>query len=187
MKKNKSDNILSDSELFREATSGTRPLKKTDKVAPTSNNKTNIRVKKQSEQEFDSYPLSDFVGELNTCTADEVLAYRGNGVQQRLFKKLRNGQITTESILDLHGLTVDQARTVLNQFLAECLQSQYRCVIIVHGKGSRGDQPILKPMLNNWLQQIPDILAFSSAQAQDGGTGALYVLLRNNRKTESFE
>ena len=184
MTKNKSDNNLSDSDLFREATSGVRPLKNTNKIAPTVNSVKNIRVNRHSNQDKDhpaGYQLSDFSGELTTSTADEILAFRGNGVQQRLFKKLKSGQFPIEARLDLHGLTVDKARTILSQFINECIENQYRCVIIIHGKGSRGDLPILKSMLNHWLKQIPDILAFSSAQPQNGGTGALYVLLKKSQ------
>ena len=175
----KDDDNFSDSELFKAATSGTRPLKENDNITPTPNRIKNIRVQRHLNRETTSYPLSDFSNELNASTADEVLAYRGNGVQQRLFKKLKNAQIGIESRLDLHGMIVETARTVLSQFIADCIEQQLRCVIIVHGKGSRGNPPVLKTMLNHWLKQIPDILAFSSAQAKDGGTGALYVLLKN--------
>ena len=170
----------SDSELFRQATAGTRRLKENDKIKPVPNPVKNIRVKKHTEEENFTYPLSDFAGEISTSSADEKLAYRGNGIQQKLFKKLKNGQIQIESRLDLHGLTVDQSRSILSQFIAECVEMQLRCVIIVHGKGSRGGPPVLKSMLNHWLKQIPEVLAFSSALPQDGGAGALYVLLKNN-------
>jgi len=179
MTKNSLDDDLSDSALFREATTGTRPLKKTDKVAPVANSITNIRVQRHIQEDRAAYALSDFSGELSASSADEVLAYRGNGVQQRLFKKLKNGQIDIEARLDMHGLTVEIARTVLSEFIAESIAQQYRCVIIVHGKGSCGGQPVLKTMLNHWLKQVPDILAFCSAQPQNGGTGALYALLKN--------
>ena len=179
MAKNNPDDKLSDSDLFNEAMAGTRPLKNTNKVAPTPNRIKNIRVQRHTEQETTSYPLSDFSGELNSSTADEIIAYSGNGVQQRLFKKLKNGQISIESRLDLHGYTVENARSILSQFIAESIEQQLRCVIIIHGKGSLGGPPILKTMLNHWLKQIPDILAFSSALPKDGGTGALYVLLKN--------
>ncbi|MDH5256774.1 MAG: Smr/MutS family endonuclease [Gammaproteobacteria bacterium] len=188
MTRNKSDKPAdgneSDSELFRDAISGVRPLKKNDKITPVSMAHKNIPVNKHTIQEDFCYGLSDFAGELNTSTADEILAHRGNGIHQRLFKKLKNGQIPIEARLDLHGLNVDTARTVLSQFIADCTGSQYRCVIIVHGKGSRGGLPVLKSMLNHWLKQIPDILAFCSAQPQNGGTGAVYVLLKKTNATE---
>ncbi len=176
---------LSDSELFREATSGARPLKKSNQITPTPNRIKNIRVHRHINQESHSYALSDFSGELNSSTAEEILAYRGNGVQQKLFKKLKNGQIPIESRLDLHGFTVEAARTILSDFIVNSIAQQYRCVIIVHGKGSRGNLPVLKTMLNHWLKQIPDVLAYSSAQPQSGGTGALYALLK--RKNDQIK
>ena len=178
MTKNKQDDNADDAALFHEAIAGTRPLKKTNKIVPDAP-RQNIRVaRKPAEAENVDYVLSEFAGEVNQSYAEEVLAYRGNGVQQRLFKKLKNGQLPIESRLDMHGMTVDTARQFLSQFIHDCLSARYRCVIIVHGKGSRGGQPVLKSMLNHWLKQIPDILAFSSALSRDGGTGALYVLLK---------
>jgi DNA-nicking Smr family endonuclease len=84
--------------------------------------------------------------------------------------------------LDLHGLTVSYAREMLLEFLRACRQRRVRCVQIVHGKGKSSDrQPILKHKLNLWLRQWEDVLAFCSARPRDGGTGAVYVLLRQAR------
>lgn len=162
-----------------------RVSKDTQKITPTVTHKP-IKVQRHLQEESFEYALSDFAGEINTSTSDEVLSFRGNGIQQRLFKKLRHGQIPVEARLDLHGLTVEPAREILSHFITDCLSQQYMCVIIVHGKGSRGDLPVLKTMLNHWLKQIPDILAYSSAQPQDGGTGALYVLLKNKQKMNTL-
>ena len=187
MTKNKSNNATSDSELFRQAVSDARPLKKTNVVTDAPNKKP-IRVNRNAESKDNfAYNLSDFAGNNDNISAEESLAYRGEGIQQRLFKKLKNGQFDIEAHLDMHGLTVDTARQVLNDFLFDCLSRDYRCVIIVHGKGSRGDAPKLKPMLNHWLKQIPDVLAFCSTQPRHGGTGAVYVLLKNVDKTKHLE
>jgi len=77
-------------------------------------------------------------------------------------------------------MTVDVARKSLSSFLATCGALDNRCIKIIHGKGrgSKGKQPVLKNRLNYWLQQRDDILAFCSARPVDGGTGAVYVLLK---------
>jgi DNA-nicking Smr family endonuclease len=105
-------------------------------------------------------------------------------VQQRLFRDLRRGKIRSELELDLHGLTANHARQTLEQFLSDCQQRKLRCARIIHGKGygSKGQQPVLKQKLNIWLRQHRDVLAFCSATPQDGGTGAVYVLLRSPHK-----
>jgi DNA-nicking Smr family endonuclease len=111
---------------------------------------------------------------------EEYLEYRGPGLQHRQFAKLRNGKVHIEAELDLHGMTLSKAEPVLSQFLEQCQQQQIRCVRIIHGKGwgSRDNKPVLKSKLNHWLRQSEAVLAFCSATVEDGGTGALYVLLK---------
>ena len=112
-------------------------------------------------------------------TGDELLFCRP-GIQSGVFRKLRRGQFAIEAELDLHGCTVDQAREWLLTFLQDAQVRGNRCVRIVHGKGhgSRGRQPVLKGKVNQWLRQIDAVLAFSSTRPVDGGTGAVYVLLK---------
>jgi Uncharacterized protein conserved in bacteria len=80
----------------------------------------------------------------------------------------------------LHGLTRQQAEQVLEAFLVEQLDQQHRCILIIHGKGTRShdNQPVLKNLCENILKLKASVLAFCSAHNQDGGTGALYVLLK---------
>jgi len=184
MKKQKNDNNaierdnISDSALFKAAVSGTRPLKNNN-IRPASPKTKPIRVHRHPHPEPHAYPLFDLGDRTDTSSAEETLAYRGNGIQQNLFKKLKNGQIPIESRLDLHGHTVHEARSALTQFISDKLNQQCRCVIIIHGKGWHSGTPVLKAALKHWLKQIPDILAFSSAQPRHGGTGAVYVLLKS--------
>jgi len=73
-----------------------------------------------------------------------------------------------------------QARLAMAAFITQCQTQRIRHVRIIHGKGfgAAGDAPVLKNRINAWLRQHHDVLAFCSAQHRDGGTGALYVLLR---------
>ncbi|SHF42646.1 DNA-nicking endonuclease, Smr domain [Modicisalibacter ilicicola DSM 19980] len=102
----------------------------------------------------------------------------------RTQKALKQGQIAWEAGLDLHGHTLDEARQELEGFLAEARGKRMRCVLVVHGKAraSTGnlltDYPVIKSHVNAWLREWPTVLAFCSAQELDGGTGAVYVLLR---------
>lgn len=112
-------------------------------------------------------------------TGDELNFHRA-GVQKQTLKKLRKGLFVVESELDLHGLTSITAKPALVDFLNRSLAMERRCVRIIHGKGhgSPDKKPVLKNKLNLWLQQREEVLAFCSARANDGGTGAVYVLLR---------
>ena len=112
-------------------------------------------------------------------TGEELFFVR-EGLQQQLIRKLRRGQLSVTAELDLHGYIVADARIALTEFLKDCRRHGDRCVRIVHGKGhgSRQKLPILKNKVNAWLQQRDEILAFCSARPNDGGTGAIYVLLK---------
>ncbi len=102
------------------------------------------------------------------------------GLQHSLLRKLRQGRVARAAELDLHGMTVPEARLALQRFLLHCRQRGLRCVCIIHGKGYRSPQgrPVLKARLNGWLRQWEDVLAFCPARPADGGGGALYVLLK---------
>ncbi len=110
----------------------------------------------------------------------EELYYRREGVQQAVLRKLRRGQFQVGAALDLHGMTVAMAREALAEFLRRARRDSLTCVRIVHGKGkgSRHRGPVLKQKINHWLRQRDEVLAFCSARPMDGGTGAIYVLLR---------
>ena len=109
----------------------------------------------------------------------DVLSFSRSGLQYSVLKKLRQGKQPIEHVLDLHGLTVAEARKELQAFLGECESAGLRHVIIVHGKGFRSkDKPVIKPMVNRWLRALDNVLAFHSAQPKDGGNGAVYVLLK---------
>ena len=110
----------------------------------------------------------------------DVLSFRGEGVQRRELERLRRGRFEVEADLDLHGRTVAEAVAALERFLEDSRRRGRRCVRIVHGKGfgSRSGMPIMKAHVDRWLRACSGVLAFCSATPPDGGTGALYVLLR---------
>ncbi|PLY12179.1 MAG: DNA mismatch repair protein MutS [Sedimenticola sp.] len=120
--------------------------------------------------------------DLSIETSDE-LSFVRPGVQTRLFQELRRGHIRPDDLLDLHGLRVAEARSILAQFLANAKRHRLRVVHIIHGKGygSQEQQPILKQKINQWLRQRDEVLAFCSAPRFDGGTGAAYVLLSRKK------
>lgn len=114
----------------------------------------------------------------------EYLLFARPGIQRRVVHELQRGRIEPALDLDLHGMTTAHAQTLLRAFLADCAERRVRCARIVHGKGWRSAerQPVLKCKVNYWLRLRAEVLAFCSAPRFDGGTGALYVLLRNPAK-----
>ena len=112
----------------------------------------------------------------------DVLSYAQPGVQKQVFRKLKRGQYSVEAELDLHGLNQLEAQEQLNGFVEAVRAEGIRCVQIIHGKGygSTNKGPVIKPLVNRWLQQRAEVLAFCSARPVDGGTGAVYVLLKSN-------
>lgn len=172
-----------DRELFRQAVTGARPLRH-DNIKTTRHRKKPIpRQRQRDEQLIMQTLLSDPVDLTDIQTGDEAIFTR-SGVQASVMRKLRRGQLRIEAELDLHRMTREEARTALVNFLSACRHQHKRCVRIIHGKGlgSVNKQPVLKGLVVHWLQQRDDVLAFCSARPNDGGSGALYVLLRKTAK-----
>lgn len=109
------------------------------------------------------------------------LSWRRNGVQLAVLRKLRRGHYSCQQALDLHGMTVAMARQALARFLHDAQIHDWHCVRIVHGKGLRSGHrgPVLKAKVGGWLRRRNDVVAFCSTPNHDGGTGAIYVLLKN--------
>jgi len=127
--------------------------------------------------------LSDYLDPSELETGEELLFCRP-GLQHNVLRKLRRGQYSVGVELDLHGMRVAEARQALGAFLQNALASDIKVVRIIHGKGngSLNKQPVLKGKVNHWLQQRIEVLAFCSARPVDGGTGAIYVLLKRARR-----
>lgn len=123
-------------------------------------------------------PLSDATAE--PVEHGEYLSFLRPDTAPNILRKLKRGQFSVAASLDLHGMTLDMARHALHEFFQAERQEIRCCVRVVHGKGNRSDRqiPVLKQMVNHWLPQRDDVIGFCSAPPHDGGTGALYVLLK---------
>ncbi|MGZ8160301.1 MAG: Smr/MutS family protein [Methylobacter sp.] len=172
-----------DSDLFRQ-TIGKVHVVKSDKVLLTEGNKpkpypkprtVNVEEHLGDQSEFD----------IEKVGLEDSLSYTAPGLQHNVLKKLRKGQFGLDAEIDLHGLNSNEAKRQLLHFLHDCVKNGYRCIHIVHGKGYRSadNHPVLKNSLNLWLRQHQDVQAFCSAPPKDGGTGAVFVLLRLSEKT----
>ena len=167
-----------DRELFRRATGDVRRIE--DDRAPPVRTGRAPHTRGQARSEPSSSPglaESEWTSDVGP---GDVLSFARGGVRRREIERLRRGRFEVEADLDLHGRIVADAVVALDRFLDDSRRRGRRCVRIVHGKGfgSRSGRPIMKAHVDRWLRARSEVLAFCSARPPDGGTGALYVLLR---------
>lgn len=167
--------------LFREAMRTVKPLGKTNRLTlkstPPSPPLPTRKKAPPSPTLTHEYNLSNYYS--TVVEAESILSYGHQSLLKKHFNQLKKGQRQWQARLDLHGLTIDTARDALCRFIEAQHARGARCLLIIHGKGGQhGNVPVLKNHVNHWLQQLPQVLAFHSAQPKEGGSGAVYVLLR---------
>lgn len=168
-----------DAALFREAIGTVRPLaddaRSTERAPPPPPRPVqHLADEARVLDELRHLPLDALVVE-----SGAALSYLRDGHDPRLLKRLKSGAIAVQDEIDLHSLRLDAAQRILRAFLAEAAVHGLTCLRVIHGKGLRSEQgPVLKAMVDRSLRLNNDILAFCSARAGDGGTGATLVLLR---------
>jgi DNA-nicking Smr family endonuclease len=168
-----------DSELFRQAVGKVHPVRQ-ESVPAYRRRPRAVPAQTRSDERAVMAALArgDFTHD--GMETGEAIQFKRDGIQDRVFQKLRRGQFSIEAELDLHGLSITAAKEALSQFLANVIRKRQSCVRIIHGKGrgSRDGKPVLKLKLQSWLRQRNDVLAYCSARPRDGGTGAVYVLIK---------
>lgn len=173
------DDDVSDRDLFRQSVGEVRRVRH-DKAQPWREKPApRPRQSEKDDQQVLEDMLSDHYYSAELQPGD-VLTYMRSGVKRTTFRRLRSGRYRIDAECDLHGMRIEQARSSVAEFLAASINKGWRCVRIIHGKGLRSSNrgPVLKGLVNQWLQQRDEVLAFHSARPEDGGTGAVYVLLR---------
>jgi len=167
--------------LFRSAIGEVKPLRKPAAAPPpTPKPRPRARMAERDDQEARG-EFARLLRDSSPLEAGDTASYRRDTLPARMFQRLKRGQYSVQDELDLHGATVAQAETLLRQFLLEAHAHEHGCVRIIHGKGlqSDGGAPVLKNLVDRLLRQRNDVLAFHSAPAGQGGTGAVLVLLSN--------
>jgi DNA-nicking Smr family endonuclease len=108
---------------------------------------------------------------------------RTPGLDGGTARRLMRGHMVIDDRLDLHGMTQDAAHARLSAVIARAYEAGRRCLLVITGKGRDGDG-VLRAQVPRWLNEAPNrgrILGFSFARPQDGGDGALYVLVKRRR------
>ena len=165
--------------LFRDAVRDVAPLPASAKIPYTGKRAQPIpRQTLRDEQTAPNDPLSDHIS--MEMEAGDEWSFLRPGVSRQTLRRLRRGHWQIQAQLDLHGFTRDEARLELVTFLNDSNQRGFRCVRVIHGKGlsSKHGEPVLKARIGSWLSQREDILAFCQARPEDGGSGAVLVLLK---------
>jgi DNA-nicking Smr family endonuclease len=171
-----------DHAAFREAIRDAVPLAQPTRVIKAKRRHAAIPVQSLLDvhetlaEAADAAPL----GWEQSMDTGEELAFLRTGLNGDVLRKLRRGHWVTQDEIDLHGLNRAQARALLAEFLGRCIKRGLRCVRIVHGKGLRSPrrEPVLREKMRHWLPLREEVLAFCQAPSNQGGSGALLVLLR---------
>lgn len=176
-----------DDQLFRSEMQGVRRQRVEPRVAVNRSPVSEVAAAARREA-----AVRDPARDLNFLTLSDIelldpwypLEFRRPGVQLGVFRRLKQGKYEMEARLDLHRLTVEQARNEVFGFIREALGYELRNVMIVPGRGTHSQAPeaILKSYVNKWLPEFEEVQAFCSAQPMHGGTGAVYVMLRKGER-----
>ena len=175
---------------FLEAMSDVKPLPGSSKTVTRVPNPHMRPAHPVRDDELEAMThLSDLVSgaaEMDITFSDEYIEGSVHGFNRKLMRKLKKGQFPVQDYVDLHGLTKQDAEIRIRDFLLQSNRLGLRCVLVVHGRGLNSEDhiPVLKERLPLWLSRGPVkkiVLAFSTAMPYDGGTGAIYILLRKGK------
>ncbi len=168
-----------DPDLFRRSIEGAKPLRTDERVPePRKKPAPKARFSRADEEKALAESLEADIDTMESANAESMRYHRPH-VGKRTMRRLARGKYAVQAEIDLHGMTVAEARPRLADFIDYSIKQGLTCVRIVHGKGlgSGHRGPVLKNAVNRWLRKWDSVLAFVSARQVDGGTGAVYVLL----------
>ncbi|MBA3772042.1 MAG: Smr/MutS family protein [Ramlibacter sp.] len=168
-------------DLFVRAAGAVKPVRDHRRVHLAPDQPPPIAVQQQlDEQRVLREAISDEFDAATLLDIDDALSFRRPGIGTDVTRKLRKGGWSIQGEIDLHGLRREEAREALAGFMRDAHRRGLRCVRVVHGKGlgSPGKMPVLKGKVQSWLIQKDEVLAFVQARGDEGGAGAVVVLLK---------
>lgn len=180
--------MTDDDDFFLQEMQGVKKIQQTPKVDLSRPHQTTeahkARQQAATSEKISSDPNHLQHYEVERVQPHDVLGFKCHGIQDGVFKKLRQGKYQIDARLDLHRMTIEKAREMVFSFINDCMKYDLRTVLIMPGKGDRNseDPALLKSYLIHWLPQLEDVMAYHTAQPKDGGAGAFYVLLRKSER-----
>lgn len=175
-----------ESRLFLEAVGAVEKVKETrTRVGPPPPpSAEQLRIPTEEAESLAALAeLISGTGAFDLADSDEFIEGAVQGFDERVMRKLRAGDFSTQAHVDLHGMTKDEAKEALETFIQKSRIAGHRCVLVVTGRGihSKDQVPVIKQGVQQWLTRgrlAKTVLAFCTAKPKDGGAGAAYVLLR---------
>lgn len=180
--------------IFASEMQGVRPMAQDTHISsrrrsPDSLAKSLKRQALEKEDALEQNRLS--IEYVDPVDPHDMLAYKKPGVQDGVYKNLRLAKYAIDTRLSLQQCNVREARDKLYETIVSCQERGIRVVLVQHGMGfnSKPFPALIKSYVNQWLRQLPQVLAFHSAQTRDGGYAAVYVLLQKSpaQKQENRE
>jgi DNA-nicking Smr family endonuclease len=185
--------MTNDEDFFLQEMQGVKKIqqaKKADLTQPHQTTEAQVLRQQAATQE----QINSDLNHLQHYAIERVqphaeLGYKCHGIQDNIYRRLRQGKNPIDARLDLHQMTIDKAREKVFSFINDCIKYDLRTVLIMPGKGDRNieDPALLKSHLIHWLPQLPDVMAYHTAQPRDGGAGAFYILLRKSARPKNQE
>jgi len=175
-----------DEELFREAMSRVKEIKEFRSIPyepPRRKTGPKATQRKDESSSIQSHLLDIVTGKapIDIENTPEYVQWVNPTGRAEFLSLLQRGAFSVQDYIDLHGYTVVEAREALEAFIREARRKTLRCIKIIHGRGLRSVRgPVLKRAVCQWLERDfrKYVIAYTTARKQDGGLGAVYVLLR---------
>lgn len=173
-----------DEEIFQEAMADVKEIKEFREI-PLNKVKKNISIKIQKDNSLDI--LKEIISgkrKIPLSNTPEYIEWVHPDVRKDITEMLHNGKFSIQDYIDLHGLTLIEAEKAFTQFIKNSIKKNIFCVKVIHGRGLRSPKgPVLKHAVIKWLHEKFSkwLLAYATAKDCDGGLGATYIILKNNK------
>ena len=172
-----------DENIFRKAVKNVNPLKVKSKTIETAISKPKPKPIAKKFLEDEKKVLLDSLSDdyiYEDAELEDGLLFLRPGHSPDILKKLKKGYWVVQGSIDLHGMISQEAKSYIVDYIQECKKRHIRCIRIIHGKGigSKNKEPVLKNKVKNWLAQKDEVIAYAQALKNDGGSGAVIVLLK---------
>ncbi len=173
-----------EAELFRQMVGEVVPVRR--RLLPPTEPPSAAALRNVSAEVEAMTQLCELVagsGPIDVAQSDQRIEGSAPGLDEQILHRLRNGDYSIQAELDLHGMVRTEAKEALDRFISDARLKGHRCVCVVTGRGLHSEDqiPVLKEGVQTWLTRGRtgrQVLAFTSARREDGGAGAVYVLLR---------